>query len=134
MDTTVLPVVVSLVSMVVLVIAWRALLAERSQAFDRERIRKRWATASVGRRITTLLGVPLGFGLGYLLIQAERTGAFPLWLLWIIRLVLAVLVLFGALRLSKQLTKERNEERNRTTCPAPAPFAVMLSFLRSTTG
>jgi cobalamin biosynthesis protein CobD/CbiB len=83
------------------------MMADRQQIFDKERIRHRWSTASWGRRIATVLAIPVGMGLGYLLTQAQESGAVPET---VIRVLVLVLMIFAVRRLAKSMKDERNRE------------------------
>lgn len=107
MPTLLVSVLLSIAGLVVAIWAWRTMMADRQQIFDRDRIRHRWSTASWGRRIATVLAIPAGLGLGYLLIQAQESGAVPEAA---IRLVVLVLMIFAVRSLAKTMQKERDRE------------------------
>jgi hypothetical protein len=97
----------ALASLAVTVALWRIILSNRQQMFDRGRIRQRWVNASWGRRIATVLAVPVGVILAYVLIDARRSGALPES---VVRLIGILLIAFAVYRLSKTMREERERD------------------------
>jgi cobalamin biosynthesis protein CobD/CbiB len=107
MPTVLVSVFISLITLTVAVWAWRTMMADRQQIFDKKRIRNRWATASWNRRIATIVAVPFGVGVALILIRAEEAGTVPGD---VIQVVLLVAFVFGVRSLAKRMRNERERE------------------------
>lgn len=97
----------SVLSIAAWVYFWRKVGPDRKQLFDPQRIRSRWGEGSPGRRIATILSIPMGIGLGVLVVRAQESGAIPEV---VIRIAMLALIIFMAHRVSKRLRDERDRE------------------------
>jgi hypothetical protein len=99
-------VVFSLLSIVAWVYFWRKVGPDRKQLFDPKRVRTRWAEASPGRRVATVLSIPIGIGLGILVVKAQESGTISEV---VTRGAMLVLIIFLAHRVSNRLKDERSQ-------------------------
>jgi cobalamin biosynthesis protein CobD/CbiB len=111
MPTILVSIIISLITVTVAVWGWRTMMADRQQIFDKKGIRHRWATASWGRRIATILAIPFGVAVALILIRAEESGPVPES---VVQVIVILAMVFGVRSLAKQMRKEREqEERDR---------------------